>query len=365
MVVTFSEANTLIFYSMLLQCFDLYDIVYDYIYLVLLSKWSTLNSLSSDISDELQTWRQQLKDAQRRMLSRYIGKKNEEENTTFQDLADMFVDLRIYNSRDKYKRIKRRIHQDHLQLLTDIEACPKISVIDLFEAERPGMTSPTRSLVIGKAGIGKSVLSFHVVDKWLRNELLPNAIEQLFHFRMSDLSAIEKCSLEDLFFGLQSGGKRSRQAVVQFFEKMEADQSRYVIIFDGLDEATEIPMENMAFGYHDQVEMPRLIGSILNGRTLPSVRVLVTSRPGAVTNYELFDKKAVIYGFTRQKMSHYIEKFSAADSNMNKAIEDYIDDNVNICSFCYIPAHLILVCRIVKARMKDERNPELPTTLTE
>ena len=299
------------------------------------------------------------------MLSRYIGKKNDEESTSFQDLANMFVDLRILNSRDKYKREETRIHHDHLQLLTDIEACPKISVKDLFEAERPGMPIPTRSLVIGKPGIGKSVLSLHVVDLWLRNELLPNAVDQVFHFHMGDLSARKMCSVEDLFFGCQRNGRPSRYAVAQFFERLQADPSRYIIIFDGLDETTVAATENRAFANNEQVEMPCLIASILNGHTLPSVRLLVTSRLGGVPDYDAYETKAEIYGFTRDKMSDYIVKFSARNSRVEKSIQDYIDDNANICSFCYIPAHLILVCRIVKARLEQESNPELPETLTE
>ena len=317
------------------------------------------------ISGELQTWSKQLIEAQRRMISRYVEKKNEEQDTSFQDLANMFVDLRILNSREKYKREETRIHYDHLQLLMDIEACPKISVKDLFEAERPGMPTPTRSLVCGKPGIGKSVLSLHVLDLWLRNELLPNAVDQVFHFHMGDLSARKMCSVEDLLFGCQRNGKPSPDAVLKFFARLQSDPSKYIIIFDGLDETKVAPTEDRAFAYNEQVEMPCLIASILNGHTIPSVRLLVTSRLGGVPNYDAYDKKAELYGFSRDKISDYIVKFSAHNSRVQTSIEKYIDDNVNICSFCYIPAHLILVCRIVKARLERESNPDLPETLTE
>ena len=300
------------------------------------------------------------------MVNKYVEKNVFEENTTFQDLADMFIDLRILNSRDKFKRSERRTSHDHLQLLTDIEACPKISVKDLFEAERPDKPIPVRSLVIGKPGIGKSILSVHVLDLWLRNQLLHNTIHQLFHFSMRGLSALKKCSLEDLFFGgLSDDEKPSKQAIAEFFTQMHAHPTRYAIIFDGLDEGKVTQTENRAFRYYEQADMPKLIGSILNGHTLRNVRVLVTSRPGGVTNYTTYDKTAEIHGFTRDKMTQYILQFSAANSRVQDAIERYINDNVNICSFCYIPAHLILVCRIVKARMEHDSNPELPETVTE
>ena len=53
------------------------------------------------------------------------------------------------------------------------------------------------------------------------------------------------------------------------------------------------------------------------------------SRPGGVTNYDTFDKKAELHGFTRDKMSDYILKFSAANSRVQESIEDYIDGNLS------------------------------------
>ena len=318
------------------------------------------------ISDELETWRFNLKEEQRRMLERYVRQKNDEEKTTFKDLANMFVDLRMHKKSDKYKRTEKRIHHDILQLQMETEECSKISVKDLFEVERPGMTPPVRSVVVGFAGIGKSVFTYHILDLWLRHELLHDVIRQVFHFRMRDLSSIQSpCSLQDLIFNYQRCSEPSADAMSEFFSQMQTDPSSFLIIFDGMDEASVMPSENRTFAYNDQVEMPRLIASIVNGCTLPSVRVLVTSRPGGVTNYDTYDKKAVIFGFTRKKMSEYIVKFSGANDEEQEAIEDYINQNVNICSFCYIPVHLNMICRIVKMQMQHEMRLQLPETLTE
>ena len=298
------------------------------------------------------------------MLERYVMMKNDEENTTFQKLTDMFIDLRMHTSSDNYQRLEKRIHHDNLQLQREIDACRKISVRDLFQAE-PGMTTPVRSLVIGKAGIGKSMLSLHIADQWLQSKLLPNDIQHLFLFRLRDLSSIKTCSLEDLFFKYQSGGMPSQEAIAEFFQRIVAEPHKTLIIFDGLDEIGMLPLENGAFAYNTQVETPRLIASILNGCTIPSIRLLVTSRPGGIIKYDAYDKKAEIYGFTREKMSDYIVKFSGENLDLKKSLEDYIDQNVNICSFCYVPVHMNMICRIVKERMQHENNPKLPETLTE
>ena len=313
------------------------------------------------ILGELELWRSSLKEEQRRILDRYVRKKNFEEKTNFKEFAELFVDLRMHKKSDMYKR-----HHDILQLQMETEECSKISVNDLFEVESPGVTPPVRSVIFGLSGIGKSVFTFHILDLWLRRELLPGAIRQVFHFEMSELSSIQSpCSLEDLFFRYQRGGIPSADVMADFFSQIESDPSSFLIVFDGLEDASVAPGENRTFAYDEQVEMPKLIASIINGRTLPSVRLLVTSRPGCVTSYDAYDSKVEIYGFTREKMFEYIVKFSGADKEDQEAIEGYIDQNVNMCSFFHIPVHLNMICRIVKMQMHHERTLQLPETLTE
>ena len=60
------------------------------------------------ISDELQQWRLRLRDEQRRSLEHYVLEKNEEEGTSFQNLSDMYVDLRMLSSKHHYKRLEER-----------------------------------------------------------------------------------------------------------------------------------------------------------------------------------------------------------------------------------------------------------------
>ena len=124
-------------------------------------------------------------------------------------------------------------------------------------------------------------------------------------------------------------------------------------------------MEKEPFDSNTPVEMPRLISSIINGCTLKNIRLLVTSRPGALIDYDAFDIKAEIYGFTRTRMSDYIEKFCGEDDALKNGIEECIDGNVNICSFCYIPVQLNLICHLVRAnRLTGAKGPSTET-LTE
>ena len=316
------------------------------------------------ISDELRHWRSELRDEQRRSLERYVRMKIEEEHTPFKNLSDMFTDLIMHSSSHHYNRLEKRTRYDNLQLVMDIDAYPKINVTNLFKPDRPGMTTPVRTLVIGKAGIGKTMLTMHIADLWLRNELLPGEIDHLFLIRLRDLSVVETCSLEDLFFKYQRGKKPSPKAINEFFKQLFAKPDHSLLIMDGWDEISIKPMEKQGpFEYSEQVDMPTLVASIINGWTLPSTRVLVTSRPGVITDIKSYDKIAEIYGFTPEKIHEYIVTFSGGESTLQDLIEDYIDQNGNIKSLCYIPVLLNMICRIMKERVQNNAN--LPETITE
>ena len=315
-------------------------------------------------SDELQRWRLHLREEQQRSLEHVIQKKNKDEGTSFQNLNHMYATLLMHNSSDQYKRQETRTRFDNLNLMTEIEQYSKINVTDLFVAKTPDMMTPVRTLVTGSAGIGKSLLCLHILDHWLKGELLPDDIDHVFLIHLRDLSS--SCSLEDLFFRYQPCTRPSPEAISEFFKQLFAEPNRTLLIFDGWD---EIRMERMKtqekYDYDKQVDVPTLVASIISRSNLPSVRVLVTSRPGDVTNSYIYDKEAVIYGFTRETMSDYIVEFSGDNHALQKSLEDYIDHNVNIQSLCYVPVHLNLVCRIMKERIQNNSTRQLPETFTE
>jgi len=265
------------------------------------------------------------------------------------------------HNNDNCKLLQNRVHHNEIQLQVNLDTCKEIQVKDLFVPDPTSRTTPVRCIVLGKAGIGKSLLCLRIVDMWLKGELLPKCIHDVFLLRLRDLTGIGECSLEDIFFTSQGCQKPSPEATGVFFKQLFTNPARFLLILDGLDEIQIAKMDTrVVYEYNQQVETPRLIASIINGWTIPSTRVLVTSRNGCSMEC---DKIAEIYGFTRRKMSDYIEKFSGVDEELKKAIESYIDRNVNISNICYIPIQLNMTCHIVKERLTT--NDALPETLTE
>ena len=277
----------------------------------------------------------------------------------------MYVDLRIHDKKDNYNRLEIRTNYDLLELQKDVASCDPIKVNDLFLPMREGAQPTRRVLVIGKAGIGKTMLTMHILDKWVNDHLM-STYRHIFYFALRDLSHISQCSLTDLFFELhdQEIPKPSDDAAAEFFNDVAANPGNCLVILDGADEFGEIDLIGDKFEPKQVVDMHKLLSSIIQGKTLGRADLLVTSRPRGIKDTSCFDKTAEIYGLTQDKIFEYISKFCRGDEDLKTSVEDHITGNTNIASLCYIPVQCDLVCRTVRAK-KNSPSEQLPETITQ
>ena len=107
-------------------------------------------------SEELKIAEKRLKDHQQRRIDEYVGnlKDTKDDDNAIYALRDVFVDLRILNEKDGYKRLETRTHHNLIQLEKDVEKYRPVSLAELFQPEREGGSPPRRIQLIGKAGIG-------------------------------------------------------------------------------------------------------------------------------------------------------------------------------------------------------------------
>ena len=306
-----------------------------------------------------------LKVVQQHRIRDYLlsKKRTEEENYSVKDLEELYVDLRIHNKTDNYKRVEIRTHHDLLELQKDVASCRQIEAKDLFLPERKGASTPRSVLVYGKAGIGKTMLTMHILDKWV-NCQLTSKFRYVFYFALRDLSQISVSSLTELFFGHQVK-KPSDEAIDAFFQRISTNPGECLLILDGIDEYGSIEWGDDQFEHKQVVEMHKILSSIIQGNTLGVATVLVTSRPGGIKDGTFFDNTAEIYGLTQDKIVEYTSKFSRGDNKLNARIDGFIRANTNIASLCYIPVQCDLVCRIVRAKELSHSVEELPATITQ
>ena len=294
-------------------------------------------------SDGLEELEERLRKVQQGTVEDYLSKKKEEDdNDTVKDLSEMYVDLRIHDNKDAYKRLETRTHHDVLELQKDYNSCRPIDIKDLFLPERKQAPAPRRILVDGKAGIGKTMLTMHILDMWVNGQL---PFRYVFYFALRDLPKFrgDPLTITELFSEYHEGG-----STAEFDKLITEHPEESLLVLDGADEV--------------RGEMPERVASILQGKTLKKASVLVTTRPGGITDYK-FDKTAEIYGLTQEKIDEFTSKFCGDDKHLKTRIDDYIKTNSNIAALCYVPFQCRLVCRIVKDS-KDSKE-KLPATITQ
>ena len=258
-----------------------------------------------------------------------------------------------------------RTHYDLLELQKDVDRCHPIKVNDLFLPEQEGASTPRRVLIIGKAGVGKTMLTMHILDKWVNGHLM-SAYRHVFYFDLRDLSHISQSSLTGLFFELhdQEIPIPNDDVAAEFFCDVAANPGRCLVILDGIDQFGGIDLIRDKFEPKQVVDMRKLLSSIIQGKTLGRADILVTSRPGGIKDTSCFDKTVEIYGLTKDKIFEYISKFCRGDEDLKTSIEDHISGNINIASLCYIPVQCDLVCRTVRTK-KNYPSEQFPETVTQ
>ena len=316
-------------------------------------------------SEKLQLLKQQFRDVHQRRIHDYLREKRDIDKIAINSLDDMYIELRVHDS-EQYKRLETRMEINTLQLQTDIGLCRLIKVDKLFSTDEGSEFAPLKVLVTGQAGVGKSTFSLCLLNKWLNGQL-PPAIENVFYFSMRDLAHLGPCSLADLLFTHQGIQKPSDEMIVQYLPNM----SRVMVILDGYEEVAHCSSEeeSVPLNIFTKVEISELLGSIICGKTMASAKLVVTCRSHGVREYKVFDRITQIYGFCESSIRQYVSMFCKGNDIANVDLEycilDYIDNESNIGSFCYIPMFCSLVCRIAKMKLEEHADIPLPSTVTQ
>ena len=294
-------------------------------------------------------------------------------------LDDMYTDVVIHTERAKhefYKNMKRHEMYDVcLEVPTTSIRLEKIT--DVFYPNIDTKNKlPRTILVIGRPGIGKTVLTEKVLRDWA-NEIDEYYCDKVVFFFKFRWFTIEEFASNDLKTFLRLGTGLSAENFESIYVEIAKDPQKVILIFDGLDEIHGEPMS-----FLDQSRIipndPNILMSAINlfiklalGGILKGATVLVTSRPTAVDFYSKldFDRNVEIIGFTCDKIEEYVTRF--CDNNnandLKPKMWNHIKSLSELLHLCYIPVNSYIVCITLSGCLSNPRNETgaLPTTLTE
>ena len=234
-------------------------------------------------------------------------------------------------------------------------------------------------LVVGRPGIGKTSLSTKLLRLWASGEAFNGdehdkadfSIVFLVKFRRFN-NDNAKLSLRDLL---------SRAETVQSLDAaawdfIKNDSTKVLLIFDGLDEYSRkedinAPEDDPPYKNCVEEKMPVsvLYNKLVEGKLLPGVSILTTTRPTAVkyVDHLDFQRTIEIRGFTSDDVKEYVENFARGFSGAKEKMWEHIKSNFNLFSFCYIPMNCFLICHCLLQIILSESSQaaQLPTKMTD
>ena len=248
--------------------------------------------------------------------------------------------------------------------------------VDLFNPNEEHDIVPRKILMIGRPGIGKTVLTEKIFRDWANgtDEYYSDKIAFIFKFRWFNRHELTNLSLKSF---LQIGSASvSTETFDGIYELVTKKPQNVILIFDGLDEFNG----NLA----DFLDQSRLLTNdlstcmhgmnlflkILMGLFLEGATVLVTSRPTTDDFCSKFSFRNVeIIGFTPEKVEEYVSRFCNNNdrSDLIPKIWGHINSSSELLNLCYIPENSFIVCVALSGCLSDKENVTsvLPTTLTE
>lgn len=309
----------------------------------------------------------------------HCGKEHANERVT---LDDIFLDVIIYTGRatDEFLReCKRHLIYDFYLKPESKNGSVEIKTRrELFLANEDA-DNPRKILIVGRPGIGKSLLCRKLLRDWSKGELFRDVSERfkyafMFQFRSFYAETTEKISLWQL---LNRAAYMEGQVDYGLFQELLDNPEAILLVFDGLDEFKDLGSctanEAAQFGNSPNEEMPvsALFVKLLQGKLLPDVTVMTSCRPTALESVEIsyFERTVEIMGFTEEKAHKYVNKYCQGDSHTAARIWEHLSGNLHLLSLCYIPVNCRIFCYFLKELIKpsppDVGSVILPTRLTD
>ena len=286
-------------------------------------------------------------------------------------LKDIYINLIIQEGRECASNLRRRYEHRHETYKTHLElpanATRLKEIRDLFKCT--AKDQPKTILVVGRPGIGKTLLTKKILYEWRQRTFADTKIIFVIRFRNFNKNS-GKTSLREILRH-SDGLNMSPADFNAIYEHISLMPSKAVLIFDGLDELKHnnesFAEEKTVINHNEITHILVIFKRLVNGELLPGATVLTTSRPTAEHIYQsiLFDRVVEILGFHEKQIKEYVEKFCAKDVQKATEIWSQIKASQELLSLCYVPVNSYIVCLTLKESIAVQDELEVPKTITE
>ena len=228
-------------------------------------------------------------------------------------------------------------------------------------------TEPTKLLIYGRAGIGKTTLVHRIAYKWAHGDLWKDKFNTVIWVPLRNLthdwqSALPKKVRDNDSFLTQfiyyccCKGVNPKLAgkIINGIEYSLAND-KTLLMLDGYDEVASIHRFENAVTF-------LVIEAALN---LQKAKIILTSRPNSVSKdlQKKFDRQLENIGLTDSNITKFITKFYQSNNGQIDQLLKFIATRKTVASMAHIPINLMLLC-IIWNNAKEELEKRAEITLT-
>ena len=217
----------------------------------------------------------------------------------------------------------------------------------LFKGDHDTRNSSKRILIVGEAGVGKTILCASIAEDWAKGNLFQEFLMVLL-LPLNQRGVASAQNLPELFKDLFEFDSKTRSTVEMYLIANRADN--ILILADGWDEVCE-----------SQRQEESLLHRLLFGDLLPSssLTVVVTSRLASIPQ-QFISRFITVQGFNEETTKSYIQlEFSSSPEKLSY-ITGQLDTNPLVGSMCNVPLNLAMISNL--CRSCDD---PLPSTMPE
>ena len=286
---------------------------------------------------------------------------------------DIFTELLVYHGQVSHK-LKQHDLYDREGNLWNYAKPESIkakldNVEDLVKPLKDETVPPRNILVIGRAGIGKTMFSKKLIRGWAYKNILWKRYDYVFLLNFRQLNSIKKdISLCQLLAASPHSLKideKTLKDIIRYSEKV-------LVIFDGLDEflnqddCKEAAERLPGVGEDEAMPVPALYYKLCTGELLPQATIVTTTRASKALEIIDWDRTVEILGFDKTQIEEFVRKF-CQDPKISEAIIQHITSRPDLLAYCYIPVNCFLLSYCLQSVLetKESAKDSLPTTLTQ